>query len=108
MVRFTVKKGDMTTTQVEKAKFSKINDKRLYFPDGVISLPFGHCALKELEKYKKKEGAKNRELFSKKERITIRFRATGSRELSKNRIAKSYSTAKLQSCSQKRPHHLSV
>ena len=75
--------------------FSRINNKRFYFPDAVVSLPFGHCALKELEKYKKKEGAKNRKFFSKKKRETIRFRATGSRQLSKNGIAKSYSTAKL-------------
>ena len=46
----------MTTTQVEKKKFSQINDKRFYFPNAIISLPFGHCALKELEKYKKKKG----------------------------------------------------
>ena len=66
VVRFTVKKGDMTTTQVEKAKFSKINDKRFYFPDAVVSLPFGHCALKELEKYKKKKGQKIENYFLKK------------------------------------------
>ena len=58
VVRFTVKKGDMTTTQVEKKKFSQINDKRFYFPDAILSLPFGHEALKELEKYKKRKGRK--------------------------------------------------
>ena len=58
VVRFTVKKGNMTTTQVDKKKFSQINDKRFYFPDAVLSLPFGHEALKELEKYKKRKGRK--------------------------------------------------
>ena len=76
--------------------FSRINNKRFYFPDAVVSLPFGHCALKELEKYKKKKkGQKIENFFLKKKRETIRFRATGSRQLSKNGIAKSYSTAKL-------------
>ena len=58
VVRFTVKKGDMTTTQVEKKKFSQINDKRFYFPNVIVSLPFGYDALKELEKYKKRRGKK--------------------------------------------------
>ena len=85
VVRFAVKKGDMTTTQVEKKKFSQINDKRFYFPDAILSLPFGHEALKELEKYKKKERAENRELLSRKETKTTRFRAKGSRQMSKIR-----------------------
>ena len=58
VVRFTVKKGDMATTQVEKKRFSQINDKRFYFPYAIVSLPFGHDALKELEKYKKRRGKK--------------------------------------------------
>ena len=58
VVRFTVKKGNMTTNQVEKKKFSQINDKRFYFPDAIVSLPFGDEALKELEKYKKKKEQK--------------------------------------------------
>ena len=58
VVRFSVKKGDMTTCQIEKNKFLQINDKRFYFPNAIVSLPFGHCALKELDKYKKKKGQK--------------------------------------------------
>ena len=58
VVRFTVKNGDMTTTQVEKKKFSQINDKRFYFPNAIVSLPFGYDALKELEKYKKRRDKK--------------------------------------------------
>ena len=66
VVRFTVKKGDMTTTQVEKEKFSQINDKRFDFPNAITSLPFGHSALKELEKYKKKKGQKIENYFLEK------------------------------------------
>ena len=66
VVRFTVKKGDMTTTQVKKKKFSQINDKRFYFPNAITSLPFGHSALKELEKYKKKKGQKIENYFLEK------------------------------------------
>ena len=32
--RFTVKQGEMVKTNVIKTKFSQLNDKRFYFPDG--------------------------------------------------------------------------
>ena len=36
--RFMGKKGEMVTTSVVKAKFSQINDKRFYFPNGLPPL----------------------------------------------------------------------
>ena len=42
MVRISVKKGEMTTHKIKKKKFSQLNDKRFYFPNAVVSLPFGH------------------------------------------------------------------
>ena len=41
---------------VIKNKFSQLNDKRFYFPDGIVLLPFGHINLKEIENYKKEKG----------------------------------------------------
>ena len=38
VARFTVKKGEMVKTVVTKTKFSQLNDKRFYFPDGILSL----------------------------------------------------------------------
>ena len=49
VARFTVKKGDMVKTVVTKTKFSQLNDKRFYFPDGILSLPYGHPSLSEIE-----------------------------------------------------------
>ena len=66
VVRCSVKKGEMTTRQIEKNRFSQINDKRFYFPNAIVSLPFGHSALKELDKYKKKKGQKIEAYFLKK------------------------------------------
>ena len=66
VVRISVKKGDMTTCQIEKNKFSQINDKKFYFPNAIVSLPFSHCTLKELDKYKKKKGSKTESYFFKK------------------------------------------
>ena len=78
VVRFSVKKGDMTTCQIEKNKFSQINDKRFYFPNAIISLPFGQCALKVLDKYKKKKGQKIEIYFLKKKTKIAGFGARGS------------------------------
>ena len=39
VVRISVKKGEMTTHQIIKSKFSQLNHKRFYFPNTVISLP---------------------------------------------------------------------
>ena len=49
VMRFTVKKGDMVTTSIVKTKFLQLNYKRFYFPNGILSLPFGHPSLKELD-----------------------------------------------------------
>ena len=42
IVRISVKKGEMTTHTIKKNKFSQLNDKRFYFPNGIVSLPFRH------------------------------------------------------------------
>ena len=48
---------------VIKNKFSQLNDKRFYFPDGIVLLPFGHINLKEIENYKKEKGQKIQKYF---------------------------------------------
>ena len=40
-------------TSVNKVQFPSLNDKRYYFSDGIVSLPFGHPSLKEVRDYKK-------------------------------------------------------
>ena len=42
--RFTVKQGKM---------ISQINDKIFYFPDSILSLPYGRQALAEIDEFKK-------------------------------------------------------
>ena len=51
--RFEVRNTDMKMTTVNKVKFARLNDKRYYFSDGVVSLPFGHVLLKKAREYKK-------------------------------------------------------
>ena len=43
----------MTMTSVNKVQFASLNDKRYYFSDGIVSLPFGHPSLNQVREYKK-------------------------------------------------------
>lgn len=53
-----------------KTKFSQLNDKRFYFADGVVSLPYGHPSLKEIDKFKKEKVQKIEKYFwEQKERL---------------------------------------
>ena len=49
--RFQVKNVTMTT--LNKVQFASLNDKRYYFSDRIVSLPFRHLSLSELRDYKK-------------------------------------------------------
>ena len=46
--RIRVDHGEMVK-KTSKSNFSQINDKRFYFPDGFVSLPFVHPNLKEID-----------------------------------------------------------
>ena len=74
LIRISVKKNEMTTHKVTKTKFSQLNDKMFYFPNAILCLPFGHTALKQLDKYKKKKGQKVESYFTKKKRKTVGIR----------------------------------
>ena len=43
----------MMMMSISKVQFASLNDKRYYFLDGIVSLPFGHPSLFELRDYKK-------------------------------------------------------
>ena len=51
--RFEIRNTNMKMTTVSKAKFARLNDKRYYFSDGIVSLPFGHILLEQARQYKK-------------------------------------------------------
>ena len=48
-----VKNTNMTMTSVNKVQFARLNDKRYYFLDGIVSLPFGHPTLNKVREYQK-------------------------------------------------------
>ena len=51
--RFEIRNTNMKMTTVNKVKFARLNDKRYYFSDGIVSLPFGHILLEKVRQYKK-------------------------------------------------------
>ena len=68
--RLTVASGEMQKKTVIKNKFLQINKKRFYFPDRILSLPFYHPSLKELNEFKGKKGQRIEKYFwDKKEKL---------------------------------------
>ena len=53
----------MRKETVVQNKFSQINDKRFSFPDGIVSVPFHHLNLKELNEFKEKKSQKIEKYF---------------------------------------------
>ena len=48
----------MKMKSVNKTQFAGLNDKRYYFHDGIVSLPFGHFLLEKVRKEKEKHRSK--------------------------------------------------
>ena len=44
----------MQMVTLTKVQFAGLNDKRFYFLDGIVSLPFGHYLLEDVRKSKEK------------------------------------------------------
>ena len=52
--RFQVVNESMQMKSVSKGQFGQLNDKRFYFSNGIVSLPYSHPFLEELRKRKHK------------------------------------------------------
>ena len=48
--RFQIINDSMQMNTVNKIQFGHLNDKRFYFPNGIVSLPFGQFSFNELRK----------------------------------------------------------
>ena len=67
--RFEIKNTEMKMKAVNKVKFARLNDKRYYFSDGIVSLPFGHFLLEKTRQYKKQLGKIHEEIDNEKNAI---------------------------------------
>ena len=63
--RFQVINDSMQMKLVSKVQFRQLIDKRFYFSNGLISLPFGHPLLEELRKEKQKHRAMHKAIQEK-------------------------------------------
>ena len=52
--RFQVFNESMQMKSISKVQFGQLNDKRFYFSNGIVSLPYGHPLLENLRKHKDK------------------------------------------------------
>ena len=53
----------MSMHSIKKNKFSQLNEKRFYLPNAIVSVPFGHFSLAEIDKYKKDKGQRIEKYF---------------------------------------------
>ena len=51
--RLQVTNTEMKMTSINKVQFASLNNKRYYFLDGIVSLPYGHPLLSKIRQIKK-------------------------------------------------------
>ena len=52
--RFQVINESKQMKSIRKVQFGQLNDKRFYFSNGILSLPYGHPVLEKVKKQKDK------------------------------------------------------
>ena len=62
----------MQTKSVKKTQSAGLNDKRFYFHDGIVSLPFGHLLLNKVREEKEKHWPDLHRKIQKKKKKTVR------------------------------------
>ena len=67
--RFQVINESMQMKSVSKIQFGQLNDKRYYFSNGIMSLPYGHSYLEKLRKEKHKYRDIHKVIQSKKDKF---------------------------------------
>lgn len=63
MSRFSVVGGEVNEPTVAKNKFSQLNNKRICFSNGIVSLTFCHPILAEIDDCKQKKDKKIEKYF---------------------------------------------
>ena len=70
--RFQVANESMQMNTVSKMQFGQLNDKRFYFLNGLVSLPYGHPSLIELRKEKNKYRDIHKVIQTKKDEFLLK------------------------------------
>ena len=67
--RFQIINKSMQMKSVSKVQFGQLNDKRFYFANGILSLPYGHPLLEKVRKQKDKYRDIHKVIQTKKEQF---------------------------------------
>ena len=71
--RLFIVQGEMIKKTVVKTKFSQLNNKRFYFPDGIVSLPFSHKNLQQIDHFKREKGQKIEKYFREEKEVLFKM-----------------------------------
>ena len=69
--RFQVTNESIQMKSVSKIQFGQLNDKRFYFSNGLVSIPYGHLSLEKLRKEKHKYRNIHKVIQTKKDRFLL-------------------------------------
>ena len=69
---FQVINKSMQMKSVSKTQFGQLNDKRFYFANGLVSLPYSHPSLEELRKEKHKYRDIHKVIQTKKDEFLLK------------------------------------
>ena len=61
----------MVLEEIQKSKFVQINDKRYYFSDGIVSLPFLHPFLKDIVTFQEKKQRNEKYILEEKQNLLL-------------------------------------
>ena len=71
--RLNVVADEVIKSTYVRNEFSQNNDKRFYFPEGVVSLPFYHPILSKIDKSKQKKSQKIEKHLSEEKEDLLRL-----------------------------------
>ena len=84
--KFSIKNNEMILQEIEKSKFAQINDKRYYFSDEIVSLPFSYPYLHETVKFKRDKKQKSEVFLQQEKHKLIQMEKFGVEKNNRNSI----------------------
>ena len=87
--RFQIIKSNMQMTCVNKTHFGGLNDKRFYFHDGIVSLPFAHFPLKKVREKKEIYKTEIQHEIQDKKRVFLKEESAAVRQCERLRVLRS-------------------
>ena len=84
--KFSIQNNEMILQEIEKSKFAQINDKRYYFSDEIVSLPFSYPYSHETVKFKRDKKQKSEVFLQQEKHKLIQMEKFGVEKNNRNSI----------------------